>query len=83
MAALAIIVFTTTWNDYFIPLVFLLTGDQMTLPLAIVGISGGRGGEVSTAVLLAAVAISILPLLLAFILLQRMIIESFMRAGVK
>jgi multiple sugar transport system permease protein len=83
MVALAIIVFTATWNDYFIPLVFLLTGDKQVLPLAIVGISGGRGGEVRTAVFLAAVAISILPILVAFIAMQRLIVESFMRAGVK
>lgn len=83
MAALAIIVFTATWNDYFIPLVFLLTGDKQVLPLAIVGISGGRGGEVPMAVILAAVSISILPILIAFIAMQRMIVESFMRAGVK
>lgn len=83
MAALAIIVFTMTWNDYFVPLVFLLTGDKQVLPLAIVGISGGRGGEVPTAVILAAVSISILPILVAFLAMQRMIVESFMRAGVK
>jgi multiple sugar transport system permease protein len=83
MAALAIIVFTTTWNDYFIPLVFMLTGDNQVLPLAVVGISGGRGGEVPAAVILAAVSISILPILIAFVAMQRLIVESFMRAGVK
>lgn len=83
MAALAIIVFTMTWNDYFVPLVFLLTGDKHVLPLAIVGISGGRGGEVPTAVVLAAVSISILPILVRFLAMQRMTVESFMRAGVK
>lgn len=83
MAALAIIVFTMTWNDYFVPLVFMLTGDKQVLPLAIVGISGGRGGEVPTAVILAAVSMSILPILIAFLAMQRLIVESFMRAGVK
>ena len=40
MAALAIISFNNTWNNYFYPLIFLNTWEKMTLPLGITALRG-------------------------------------------
>ena len=83
IAALAVIIFTMTWNDYFLPLIFLNSMDQMVLPVGIMSIREPVGNSSATSEVIAAVAISILPLLVVFIIAQRWIVDSFVRAGVK
>lgn len=83
IAALAVIIFTMTWNDYFLPLIFLSSMDQMVLPVGIMSIREPVGNSSATSEVIAAVAISILPLLVVFIIAQRWIVDSFVRAGVK
>ena len=83
MAALAVIIFTFTWNDYFMPLVFLNSMDQMVLPVGIMSIREPVGNSSATADVIAAVALSILPVLVVFLVAQRWIVDSFVRAGVK
>ena len=81
IAALAVIIFTMTWNDYFLPLIFLSSMDQMVLPVGIMSIREPVGNSSATSEVIAAVAISILPLLVVFIIAQRWIVDSFVRAG--
>ena len=84
MAALAVIVFTITWNDYFTPLVFLSAIDKMVLPTGIMAVRDPVSGNSSAPTeVIAAVALSILPVLAAFLVAQRWIVDSFVRAGVK
>jgi multiple sugar transport system permease protein len=83
MAALAVIIFTLTWNDYFLPLIFLNSMDQMVLPVGILSMREPVGNSSATSEVIAAVALSILPVLIAFLIAQRWIVESFVRAGVK
>lgn len=81
MAALGIIVFATTWNDYFLPLVFFSSTNQMTLPVGILLLREPMNS--GNATILAGVTLSILPVLLIFVVGQRWIVDSFIRAGVK
>jgi multiple sugar transport system permease protein len=83
IAALSVIIFTMTWNDYFLPLIFLNSIDQMVLPVGIMSIREPVGNSSATSEVIAAVALSILPLLIVFIVAQRWIVDSFVRAGVK
>lgn len=83
IAALSVIIFTTTWNDYFLPLIFLNSIDQMVLPVGIMSIRDPVGNSSATSEVIAAVSLSVLPLLVAFLVAQRWIVESFVRAGVK
>lgn len=83
VAALSVIIFTMTWNDYFMPLIFLSSIDNMTLPVGIMSLREPNGNSSATSVVIAAVALSILPVLIAFLVAQRWIVESFVRAGVK
>jgi multiple sugar transport system permease protein len=82
LSALGVIAFLTSWNAYFMPLIFLKDLDTATLPLALVTMLGPyRSGNV--AVMMAATTIAILPALLVFIVAQRWIVESLTRSGVK
>ena len=81
MAALGIIVFTTTWNDYFLPYFFFSSSNQMTLPVGILLLRELMNS--GNATLLAGVTLSILPVFFIFLLGQRWIVDGFTRAGVK
>lgn len=82
LSALAIITFTASWNNYMGPLIFLKSWDKMTLPIGI-GTLQGFLGSGSLAVVMAAVTMSILPLLVVFLIAQRYIIEGLSMSGVK
>jgi multiple sugar transport system permease protein len=82
LAALAIINVQTTWNAYFYPLIFLNTWEKMTLPLGITALRGYMGGG-SPSVVMAAVTMSILPLLLLFLIAQRWFITGITQTGLK
>ncbi len=70
LAALAIITFNNTWNNYFYPLIFLNTWEKMTLPLGITALRGYLASN-SASVVMAAVSLAIIPVLLVFLVAQR------------
>jgi multiple sugar transport system permease protein len=82
IAALSIIVFTTSWNNFLLPLVFIRSFDAMTLPVGILSLFGSYGPE-KLSVILAAVTLSIMPLLVVFLIAQRFIVESIASTGIK
>jgi multiple sugar transport system permease protein len=82
LAALAILVAATTWNDYFWPSIYLTNRSQMTLPLGIVSLQGEyRQG--SPVVIFAAISLTVLPLLIVFLFAQRAITTSLAMTGFK
>ncbi len=68
------------WNDFFTPLIFLSGSSHATLPVVIYSLVGGLGTEWN--VIFAAVAISIAPLVLFFIVAQRQLIRGY-SGGIK
>lgn len=82
LAALTIITFNNTWNNYFYPLIFLNTWEKMTLPLGITALRGYLASN-SASVVMAAVSLAILPVLLVFLLAQRWFIAGITRTGIK
>ncbi len=82
IAALAIIVFTTSWNNFLLPLVFVRSFDVMTLPVGILALEGSFG-RASVSVLMAAVTMTVLPLVIVFLVAQRFIVESIASTGIK
>ena len=82
LAALAIITFNATWNSYFYPLIFINTWEKMTLPLGLVALQGYLASG-NPSVVMAAVAMTILPVLLVFLAAQRWIIQGVTQAGIK
>jgi multiple sugar transport system permease protein len=75
LAALAILIGTTTWNDFFWPSIYLTNRSQMTLTVGLVSLQG-EYKEGSPLVMFAAVSMTVLPLLILFIFTQRAITQS-------
>jgi multiple sugar transport system permease protein len=82
LAALTIITFNQSWNDYFTPLIFINTWENMTLPLGIAALRG-RLESGNPSVVMAAVALAILPVLILFLAAQRYFIEGVTMSGIK
>jgi multiple sugar transport system permease protein len=87
LATLAVLAFNFFWNDYFSPLIFINSPSKMTLPLGI-GIMAGRyveagGMGADAAGIVAAVSMSIVPVLIIFLFAQRYLIESITMTGLK
>jgi multiple sugar transport system permease protein len=82
LAALTIITFNNTWNNYFYPLIFLNTWEKMTLPLGITALRGYLSSN-SASVVMAAVSMAIAPVLLVFLVAQRWFIAGITRTGIK
>jgi multiple sugar transport system permease protein len=80
MGALGIIVFLASWNSFFFPLIFLNTPELFTVPLVLSQFAG-QHGAVDYGLTLAASAISVVPMMIAFLIGQRRILNSMAMSG--
>src|SRR6516165_11252808 len=82
LSGLGIITFTQTWNYYFQARVLLEPQDSMTLPVAM-DVLRGYLESGNLAIIMAAMSMSVLPVILLFLLAQRMVIEGIAMSGIK
>jgi multiple sugar transport system permease protein len=82
LSALAILTFLGQWNNFFGPLLFLRDWNKLTLPLALVTLQGYMGSG-SRAEVLAAIMLSIVPVLVFFLLAQRYVVRGIALTGLK
>jgi len=82
LAALAIFTFNYYWNDFFAPLIFLNSPQNLTLPVGLSFLQG-QYATASPAVMLAGVCMAVLPVLLIFLIGQRYIVEGITLTGLK
>ena len=80
LAALAVLTFLDTWNNFFTPLIFLNSPQQFTVPLLLNQFRSQF--SIDYGHLMAGSAIAIVPVMVVYILGQRAIIESVAAAGV-
>ena len=82
LTALCIITFTQTWNYYFQAKVLLSSDASLTLPVAMDMLRGymSRG---NLSVVMAAMSMSVLPVVLLFLLAQKFVIEGIAMSGIK
>lgn len=64
-----------TWNDFLTPLLYLSGSNQKTITVAVYGFVGQYGAQWN--LIFAGIIISILPILTAYFLLQRHIVQGF------
>lgn len=81
LASLFIIQFAALWNDFLWPLVVTDNINMQTLPAALTLFSSQSG--VDHAALMAGAAISLTPLAIAFLLLQRFFVQGVATTGIK
>jgi multiple sugar transport system permease protein len=81
LATLGIVTFLATWNDFVWPLVILTDESRYTLPVAIASLVGEHSQD--TELMMAGAVLTVLPVLLLFLALQRQYIQGITLGGVK
>ena len=81
LATLAIWTFLTTWNDFMWPLIVLSDESKYTLPVALASLVGEHVQD--TELMMAGSVLTVLPVLVVFLALQRYYIQGVMAGSVK
>jgi len=81
LVTLAIFQFMSIWNDFMWPLIVLTDEAKYTLPVAMASLSGEHAQDVE--LMMAGSVITVMPVLILFLLLQRYYIAGLMAGGVK
>jgi ABC-type glycerol-3-phosphate transport system permease component len=80
LAALGILLFVSTWNEYFWPLLVLRRPDSV-IQIGLQGFLSDAGNDYGA--LMAAAGLLSLPIFLLYIVLQRQVIDAFVRSGLR
>jgi multiple sugar transport system permease protein len=81
VATLAVFAFLGSWNDFMWPLIVLTDGELQTLPVALASMS--REHVQDSELMMAGAVVTVLPVLLLFLALQRHYMQGLMMGGVK
>lgn len=81
LAALTILAFMSIWNAFLWPLVVIFSPEKMTLPLGLANLHGQY--ETDWPLVMAGTSLSVIPIALLYLVLQRQITQSFLTAGLK
>jgi multiple sugar transport system permease protein len=81
LVTLAVFTFLSAWNDFMWPLIVLSDGARYTLPVALASLSGEHVQD--TELMMAGSVLTVLPVVLLFIVLQRAYIRGVMMGSVK
>ena len=81
LATLAIFTFLSTWNDFLWPLVVLSNDARYTLPVALANLVGEHAQD--TELMMAGSVLTVLPVVVLFMLLQRHYVEGIMAGSAK
>lgn len=81
LVTLGVFTFMVTWNDFMWPLVALIDGDLRTLPVALAILSGEHVQD--TELMMAGSVLTLLPVLILFILVQRYYIAGITAGSLK
>ncbi|MDP9363349.1 MAG: carbohydrate ABC transporter permease [Chloroflexota bacterium] len=82
LAVLAILTFNNFWNEFFRPLILITSYDKFPLPLGLVTLQGYLGNG-SISVVLAGVALSLVPVMVLYVFAQKYLIEGITLTGIK
>lgn len=81
LSVLFVFFFIWTWNDFFLPLIFLISNSKQTVPIAVALARGERGMVITTQS--AAAFLGIVPAIFLFILFQRTLTKGIMSGATK
>lgn len=81
IAALAIITFTNTWNDYMGPLIYLRDNKLWTIQLGLKTFIGQYSADY--AMIMTGSVISVIPILIVFLIGQKQFVEGIATSGMK
>jgi len=81
LASLAILIFISTWNEYFWPLLLSRTAENTVIQIGIQMFMTEQGNQWGP--LMAASSMASLPILVFYVVLQRQVVQSFMKSGLR
>ncbi len=81
LTTLGIVTFLATWNDFIWPLIVLTDERRYTLPVALASLVGEHVQD--TELMMAGSVLTVMPVLLLFLLLQKQYIEGITLGGLK
>lgn len=81
LSVMLVFFFIWTWNEYMIPMAFLIDNNTQTIPIAVASLSGDRLMDVTT--IAAASFISIVPTLVFYLIFQRTLARGITTGAVK
>lgn len=85
VATLVVFSFTSSWNDYLGPVIYLTSDALKTLPLAVQTISGGAGASslATAGAMAASTLITILPTIIVYTAMQGRVMNTMAHSGIK
>ncbi len=81
LSTLVIFTFVNTWNDFLGPLIYLTTQEKKTIQIGLRMFIGQYSSEYG--LIMAASVISLIPVLIVFLALQRYFVEGIAASGIK
>lgn len=82
LAALAILIFDASWNDFEGPLIMISSEAKYTVPLGLTRFMA-EDGTVSAALAMAGSVSSLIPVVVIFLIFQRQFLQSMARVGLR
>ncbi len=82
IATMSIFTFIGSWNNYIMPLVLLFSPEKYTLPVLMGFLKGSQVAE-NLGSLYLGIAISVVPIMIAFLFLSKYIVSSISAGAVK
>jgi multiple sugar transport system permease protein len=83
IGAFAIYQFLGTWNSFLWPLIIIQSADLVTLPLGLAGLFTLMGSQDRWGIMMAGIVLSLVPIFVLFIILQRQFIAGLTLGAVK
>jgi multiple sugar transport system permease protein len=80
-ATLAIFTFTTSWNEFFWPLIVVQSSEMQTIQMLIAAMK--QAEVVDWGVIMAVITISVIPTVFIYVLLQRYFVKGIAMSGLK
>lgn len=81
LATLGVFTFLSAWNDFMWPLIVLSDDSKYTLPVALANLAGEHVQDVE--LMMGGALVTVLPVFLAFLFLQRYYIQGIMAGSIK
>lgn len=79
----ALLTFFASWNEFFAALILLTDQDKFTLPVTLTLVTSGQFGTVNWGALEAGVALTVLPCIVIYVLLQRYYVSGMLNGALK
>ncbi len=79
----ALLTFFAIWNEFFAALILITDQDKFTLPVTLTLVSSGQFGSINWGSLQAGVALTIIPCIVVYVLLQRYYVSGMLSGALK